>query len=68
MNGKKIKVNAILNNASTVSYVNEEVAGALGLSATYQKVSVNVVSKNVETFDSMPVSFTLESCDGNLRG
>lgn len=68
MNGKKIKVNAVLNNASTVSYVHEEVAGALGLSATYQKVSVNVVSKNVETFDSMPVSFTLESCDGNLRG
>ena len=66
-NGKKIKVNAVLDDASTVSYVNEEVAGALGLSATCQKVSVNVLSENVETFDSMPVSFTLESCDGNLE-
>ena len=66
-NGKKIKVNAVLDDASTVSYVNEEVAGALGLSATYEKVSVNVLSENVETFDSMPVSFTLESCDGNLK-
>ena len=65
--GKKIKVNAVLDDASTVSYVNEEVAGALGLSATYEKVSVNVLNENVETFDSMPVSFTLESCDGNVK-
>ena len=66
-NGKKIKVNAVLNDASTVSNVNEEVAGALGLSATYEKVLVNVLSENVETFDSTPVRFTLESCDGNLK-
>ena len=65
--GKKIKVNAVLDDARTVSYVNEEVAGALGLSATYEKVSVNVLNENVETFDSMPVSFTLESCDGNVK-
>ena len=58
LKGKKIKVNAVLDDASTVSYVNEEVAGALGLSATYEKVSVNVLNENVETFDSMPVSFT----------
>ena len=66
-NGKKIKVNAVLDDASTVSYVNEEVAGALGLSATYEKVSVNVLGEKVETLDSTPVSFTLESCDGNLK-
>ena len=65
--GKKIKVNAVLDDASTVSYVNEEVAGALGLSATYEKVTVNVLNENVETFDSMPVSLILESCDGNVK-
>ena len=59
--GKKIKVNAVLDDASTVSHVNEEVAGALGLSATYEKVTVNVLNENVETFDSMPVSLILES-------
>ena len=64
--GKKIKVNAVLDDASTVSYVKEEVAGALGLSAKYKKVSVNVLNENVDTFDSMPVSFTLESCDRNM--
>ena len=58
----KIKVNAVLDDAGTVSYVNQEVGGALGLSATYEKVTVNVLNENVETFDSMPVSLILESC------
>ena len=66
-NGRKIKVNAVLDDASTVSYVNEELAGALGLSATYEQVVVYVLNESVETFDSMPVSMTLESCDGNVR-
>ena len=66
--GKKIKVNAVLDDASTVSYGNEEVAGALSLSATYEKVTVNVLNENVETCDSVPVSLTLESCDGNVKG
>ena len=65
--GKKIKVNAVLDDASTVSFVNEEVVGALGLPATYEKVSVNVLNEIVETFDSMLVSFTLESFDGNVK-
>jgi len=65
--GKKIKFNAVLDDASTVSYVNEEVAGALALSATYEKVTVNVLNENVETFDSMPVSLILESCDRNVK-
>ena len=64
--GKKIKVNAVLDDASTI-YVNEEVAGALGLSTTYEKVLVNVLNENVETFDSMPDSLTLEACDGNVK-
>ena len=33
----------------------------------YKKVSVNVLNENVETFDSMPVTLTLESCDGNVK-
>lgn len=47
--------------------MNEEVAGALGLSATYQKVSVNVLNEKVERFDSMPVDSSLESCDRNVN-
>ena len=44
-NGKKIKVNALLDDASSVSYVNEELAGALSLSATYEQVTVNVLMR-----------------------
>ena len=47
--------------------VNEEVAGALGLSATHEKVTVNALSENEETFDSMPLSLTLERCNGNVK-
>ena len=66
-NGKKIKVNALLDDASTVSYVNEELAGVLGLSTTYQQVTVNVLNETVETFDSMSVRMSLDSCDGNVK-
>jgi hypothetical protein len=66
-NGKKLKVNAVLDDASSASYMNEEVAGALGLSVPYEPVIVQVLNDSVETFDSMPVDVSLESCDGNVE-
>ena len=57
----------MLDDASTILHVNEEVAGVLGLFPTYEQVSVNVLNENVETFDSMPVNITLESCNGNVK-
>lgn len=39
----------------------------LHLSEKYQKVPVNVLNKNVETLDLMPVSLTQESCDGSVK-
>ena len=56
-----------MDDASSVSYVNEELAGVLGLSATYEQVTVNVLNETVQTFDSMTVQMTLESCDGNVK-
>ena len=47
--------------------MNEEVAGALGLSVPYESVAVQVLDDSVETFDSMPVEVSLESCDGNVE-
>ena len=41
-NGKKLKVNAVLDDASSASYMNQEVAGALGLSVPYQPVAVQL--------------------------
>ena len=66
-NGKKVKVNAVLDDASSASYMNEEVACALGLSVPYEPVTVQVLNESVETFDSMPVGVILESCDGNVK-
>ena len=47
--------------------MDEELAGALGLSATYEQVVVNVVNDSVETFNSRPIIMALESCDGNVK-
>ncbi len=57
----------MLDDASSASYMNEEVAGALGLSVPYEPVIVQVLNDSVETFDSMPVDVSLESCDGNVE-
>ena len=59
-NGKKVKVNAVLDDASSASYMNEDVAGVLGLSVPYEPVAVQVLNDRVETFDSMPVKLMLE--------
>ena len=60
---RKVKVNAILDNASNESCMNEEVAGLLGLKATCQTVQVRVLNDSVETFKSMPLQIEIESVD-----
>ena len=63
-NGKKVKLNAVLDDASTGTFLNEEIAIALGLQSAYERVTVRVLNETVESFDSMPVEITLESVDG----
>ena len=43
-NGKKVKVNAILDDASNESFLNEQVAGVPGLQEPYQTVKVHVLN------------------------
>ena len=64
--GKKIKVNAVLDDDSNESFLNEEVAGALGLKQSYQTVKVHVLNNSVETFQTMPLRGTIESVNGQL--
>ena len=59
--GKKVKVNAILDDASNQTFLNEEVAGALGLKESYQTVKVHVLNNYVETFQTMPLKVETES-------
>lgn len=58
-NDCKVKVNAILEDGSNETFLNEEVAGVLGLKERYQTVTVNVLNNEVETFQSMPLDVTI---------
>ena len=58
-NGKKVKVNAVLDDASTGTLLHEETAIALGLQSPYERVTVRVLNETVESFETMPVEITL---------
>ena len=63
---RKIKVNAILDDASNETFLSEEVAGVLGLREPFTTVKVRVLNNEVEAFQSMPVKLTIESVDGQF--
>ena len=54
-NGRKVKINAILDDASNKTFQNEAAAEILGLQEPFGKVQVYVLSDTVETFKSMPI-------------
>ena len=64
---KKIKINALLDDWSTKSYINSDIAAELGIQTVTQKVKVNVLNGNTETFETMPVSVKLESLNGQCQ-
>ena len=64
---RRIKVNALLDDASTKTYLNADVAAELGLQGHPQSVTANVLNGQVETFETMPVEVQLESLDGNVK-
>ncbi len=64
---RRIKVNALLDDASRKTYINADVAAELGLQGSFQKTNVNVLNCQVETFLTMPVEFKLESLDGKVN-
>ena len=64
--GRSLQVNAILDEASTKSYVNSDVAAELGLEGKTEKVNVNVLNGQIETFETKPVNFELQSVDGKV--
>ena len=59
-------MNALLDDGSNETFLNEEIAGVLGLKERYQTVKVNVLNNEVETFQSMPLEVTIESLDGEF--
>lgn len=63
---RSLKVNALLDDASTKTYVNADIAAELGLQGKSEKVVVNVLNGQVETFETKPINVRLESVNGNM--
>ena len=59
-------MNALLDEASTKTYINADVASDLGLQGISRKVTVNVLNRQTETFKTMPVDVELERLDGSV--
>ncbi len=65
-NNRKVKINALLDDASNETFLNAEVAGVLDIQEPLQTVKVHVLNDEIETFESMPVTVTIESVDGQF--
>ena len=64
---RSIKVNALLDDASTKTYINADVAAELGLQGKTERITVNVLNGQVETFETCPVDVQLESLIGDVK-
>ena len=58
-NGRKIKINAILEDALTKTFLTEDVTGVLGLAEPFEKFEVHVLNDILETFQSMPLKIQI---------
>ena len=63
---KEIVINALLDDGSTKSYLNSDIAAALGLEGNFQRVTVDVLNGHTEVLETMPVDLILESVDRKL--
>ena len=63
---RRLTVNALLDDASTQTYVNEDVAAELGLNGTFETIKVNVLNGDCKSFQTMPVEFGLESVNDDV--
>ena len=60
----KMKVNTLLDHASTQTYINADIAAQLGLQGKFQQGTMNVLNGQIKSFDTMPVEFELKSLNG----
>lgn len=56
----------MLDDAANETFINEDLAGALGLSTAWKSVQVHVLNSSVETFKSMTLQVEIESVDGQF--
>jgi Aspartyl protease len=61
-----VSVNALLDDGSTRTYLNADVAAQLGLVGNHESVKVSVLNGKYEVFQTMSVEVQLQSLDGNI--
>ena len=62
-----IKVNALLDEASSKSYLNSDVAAELGLEGSPHELTVSVLNGHHTALDTSSVEFVINSLDGSTR-
>ena len=60
---RKLVLNALLDDASTKSYINEDVAAELCSGQSLPNLTVNVLNGKEGSFQTMPVEFGMQSVD-----
>ena len=65
--GRRLVLNALLDDANTKTYINGDVAAELGLEGTIQKITVSVLNGGEDSFETMPVEFDLQGVDGRTN-
>ena len=65
--GKRVKVNALLDEGSSRSYLNSDVATEHRLEGRPHELTVKVLNDNQEKLDSSVVEFMINSLDGKVR-
>ena len=63
---RSLRVNALLDDASTKTYVNADVAAELDLRGRTERIKVNVLNGQVETFETKPIDVKLQSATGDV--
>ena len=64
---RKLEVNALLDDCSTKTYINSDVAAELGLEGRRELMKVNVLNGKEESFESQPVTMILKNLSGTIR-
>ena len=63
---RKVKVNALLDDSSSKTYLNSDIAAELELEGSLQELTVNVLNDNQEKFETTVVEFTISSLNGRV--
>ena len=64
---RRIKVNALLGDASSRTYLNSDIAAELGLEGRPHELTVNVLNDNQEKFEITIVEFIISSLSGKVH-